>query len=256
MNDQPHTYKQDQIDAYLRGEGDPATRLEMDRARTESQALEEELAFGEALVHTIKASGRQTLKSEIKAWDAAMAAAEDTNSRPKGGIRPLWMGIAGLAIAAALAIFFLTRSPAPIPPEQLLAQHIQAYPNLVVVVARAQTKSKGTLDSAFTAYEQGRYAQAFSLMENLQDSLPASTLAFYRANVLMMEGNFAAARDQFEQLAGQADAPFQREAQWYQALMHIKTGDSLTGKRLMNQIAETPNHPFAPDAAVWQNSLP
>ena len=229
----------------------------MDKARVQHPELESELQFGEDLQVALKEQGRAQLREELAAWDAAMPPLKASPSPTlTSKIRPLWWTVGAVAIAAALAFIFLIRGPQPIPQEQLLAQHVQPYPNLVVVVARAQTQSKTQVDQAFTAYEQGRFSEALSLMEGLQDSLPASTLSFYQANALMMSGAYEAAYTRFETVARIDTAPFQREALWYQALLDIQQGRIEEGKAAMGQIADTEKHPFRMDAQVWVDNLP
>ncbi|MEO1450156.1 MAG: hypothetical protein AAFV07_11550 [Bacteroidota bacterium] len=256
MNEQPAKFDQDQIDAYLTGRLDADLREQIEAARREDPGLDTELRFGEDMGWALKGIGREQLREEMAAWDAAMSPVQVEQPKRSLQIRPLWLGLGGLAVAAALALLFLLRGPKPVSPEQLLAQHVQPYPNLVVVVARSQAKDQYRLDSAFTAYEQGRYGQALELMQGLQDSLPASTLSFYEANALMMEGAYQKAYGLFQTVARIDTAPFQREARWYQGVLDIQAGRLGEGKTVMEEIANTEKHPFRKDAMEWLRSLP
>lgn len=256
MNEKPAQFTQDQIDAYVLGTLDPATRQQIEAKREQDAALSAALALGQDMLQVAKVSGREALKAEMAAWDAAMPVLE--LQRPPENpsvIKPLWLVWGGIAVAAILSLFFLVRRPAPVDSAQLLAQHIQPYPNLIVVVARAQTQSTTSLDSVFIAYEQGRYAAALDLMERLDTTLPGYTLDFYRANALLMENKVDQAYSLFTQVAQIDTAPFHREAYWYQALLDIKQGRTAAGRTAMKEIAQTEKHPYRNDAALWVEAL-
>jgi len=245
------TLRQELIERYLNGELNEAersefeTRLEIDpvlahdlrfaQSFSELEEREEELLFREnlsAIIHDIK-----------KEDESAHTKDEHLNLNPErkaillfSKYRIAALFVILLSIVALL--FYLVRS-SDTKEDRLFAQYFQPYS--VDFISRSENDSLAVLNHAFIAYENSDYITAIQLFEKNLSDFPAYEIAsFFLAMSLIAESEYSKAEAYLIKLAENPSGSFNEQAEWYLALIALKTGkDRQTLIHIFRKIAES-----------------
>lgn len=228
------------IDKYL-NEALSAEEEKSFQAYMHEAEFAEEVEFRKMLGSANREGGRTKLKELFKEVDKELDAVPNTTSVSGSGrkmnLYP-WIGVA--AVILALLAFWLWPSAAT--DAELFAAHYTPFPNLVAPI------DKGTdiidLDiQALHSYERGNYKDAVRLFEELgeSDQLDINEQLYYGLSLLMEERNVDAIT-QLQAVVADKTARYHQAAQWYLSLAYIKAQNRASGKRVLDEILEKPDH--------------
>jgi tetratricopeptide (TPR) repeat protein len=248
------------IDKYLRNELSAQEGHEWDKIWKKPQVLKE-LAFRRDLMAAAVPEGRVSLKKELQALEAGLIRPEEEKPEVSPTvIRPLWTRPRAWAAAAILlvlsaALYSFLQKDSSTSAQALYAEAWQPYPNELTLRLRSENSpSLRPIDAAMLAYEQGNYTEAIGLLNKIAE--PADSIAFYRANALLAQGNLEDAKVAFDDMAARGAHPYQQASAWYQALIEVRTGAWQSAERRLETIATNDAHPFATKAQALLEKLP
>lgn len=256
---------QDIIDHYLLGRLTPAEQEVLNAALANDPSLAAELALETEAVKAIDAFGDQQLKASLQQVEAQLVATAAAG-RPLAAA-PVDQPIAKtakvipfyrknvLAVAAAILLllaagwFILRSGGSEFNAPAAYAANFEPYRNIAVQLTRgAETPTPEEL--AYTAYENGKWAAA----EQLIDELPASEVnSFYLAQTYLKQGKFSEAVALLEILRKNDGFALHYATEWYLAMAYLGQGETTKALPLLKQISTTQGHPFAQQAEKLSN---
>ena len=149
---------------------------------------------------------------------------------------PFWKPI---AIAASITLlitvyYFANLAPAP---QELFASRYQPYPNVFEPTMRGTSKMQDKRAHAFGAYDQGDYATAAQLFNELlaTDKEPGMLLLLGNSNLSL--GKIEDAQNNFLELIANFDE-LDAQAKWYLALSYLKQGQSEKANLILQELSD------------------
>lgn len=199
--------------------------------------------FQEQFIEALHFQEREKLKSFLKTLEA---------EQPKHTVKLFtptltkWLAVAA-AIIAFVAIWQVTFIPQN---QKLYAAHFRPFPNVVAPIIRNATSTPDLeIQNAFSAYEQGDYANASVLFNQLAMQSGETYAHFYEAISKMGMGQ---TKDALNLLLDKSwpSQPFDMKnaADWYIALCLIAEGNQAEALIKLGQIAKNPASPFTNQA--------
>ncbi len=122
-------------------------------------------------------------------------------------------------------------------PEQLYASYFEPYPNVFESATRGNSNA-GTREDAFRAYDEGDYATAATLFNELLRSNEDPAMLLLLGNANLMLGNNDDAIANFKTLLVRSD-DLEIQADWYLALAYLKTGETAKARPILSRLSET-----------------
>ncbi|MEL6140190.1 MAG: tetratricopeptide repeat protein [Bacteroidota bacterium] len=223
--------KQDLIDAHLLGNSTPEQVKELEAALAADASLQAEIdATAEALAAIdlfgdLEAKTRlQKLEQRLKKDPLRIVEQNGSQQRKVRGLTHRSWLAAAAAIALVITVgWFIFRSSDGQPNNaELFAANFVPYDNIAVPLTRG-TDDPTPEELAYTAYENGNWRQAISLLEDLPES-PANN--FYLAQTALATGDYQQAKTLLESLVEpERFFPLRAQAHWYLALTELALGN-------------------------------
>ncbi|MEZ4685184.1 MAG: hypothetical protein R3B47_03710 [Bacteroidia bacterium] len=241
------------IDKFLRKELTAREAHDWEKIKKRPEVIKE-LAFRRDLMLAAIPEGRISLKKELRALEAGLIIPEEdtaTNAGRSSKLRPLWSrpqrwaAVAGLGLLLAIG-WYVSRPDDVSAGQKLYAKAWKAYPNELTLRVRGAKRPRGLIDDAMLAYDNGEYHEAVGMLIRIAE--PADTIAFYRANAYLAEGEIGVAKGTFEIIFQTPGHPYRQVAEWYLALIDIRENAWESAKTRLNAIGNSPAHPFASQA--------
>lgn len=233
------------IDNHFRGLLTAQEQEEWERLQSEP-AFQKELLFRQQFHKAVNTVGRNELKKRLQALESNQTTAP---MRPQI-IRQwwFWSGVAALILVGWWGLRYLTTQPTF--SEQLVAEVLEPYPNIVAPVHRGQPIDT-SYTQAFQYYENGAYQEAIRLFKALPISPERD---FYLAQSYLMRREIAEAMPLLKALR-QQDSRFQQPTQWYESLSYLALNNTDEAIVALKKIEATNAHPYQTKASILLRKL-
>ena len=145
-----------------------------------------------------------------------------------------------LAIAASLSLFMLAYflyTAKPETPEELFQAYFKPYPNVVDPIVRGENAINKRTE-AFEAYENGDYAKASRLFNDLLKEKKEAGILLLLGNANLMLGKNAEAKENFITLSKDFDE-LDLQAKWFLSLCYLRSGDVENARKMLKELGET-----------------
>lgn len=203
------------LNGYFEGSLSPNQLEEVERLRASDAEFATEFEFRKELQLALKKEERSQLKNMFN------TIAEE-ESKPESilfQLRP-WLAAASIALLVGLASWFFIFNTTDFNTDELYASNFAPYDNVVHPIERGN-QLEDLKTNAFTAYEQGAYAEALELFKELNTKHNDSYIDFYSAMVLMQLNQHQEAIPLLEKYI-ERDGELKDRATWYLALGYLK----------------------------------
>ena len=223
------------IERYLDRSLTPDEKEWMEKRMVEEPHLKSRLKEHQQLVAGIRYTHLQNKLEQLRALENTLSAAE------KKSVKNIFFNNywKPLAIAAAMALFITSYLLIIQPPttDELYAQYFNVYPNVFEPTVRGNDNIQDNRTIAFRAYDQGDYAKAASLFNQLiqQKEEAGMLLLLGNANLILgkteeAQNNFLTLIKDFDELDGQAKL--------YLGLSYLKQGKKEKAKLILQELEE------------------
>ncbi|UZR97806.1 tetratricopeptide repeat protein [Chondrinema litorale] len=224
------------IQDYLNG------TLTIEKKALIEKELEEDAEFAaevkefETLETGLHSIGVDAFKEDMLQWEKEY----QQKQKPTGKIIKFWPGY--LAVAATILLLlvaglFLYNTESD--NNALYASHFVAYEDMII--SRGEASPESLLITGMEAYNNEEFATA---SEKLNGYLVKNTenkgVALYLGIAQMQIGKYTEAASSFNM--AQQDLKFKQQAQWYEALLYIKSEQLDKAKSLLQQISKDTQH--------------
>ena len=204
----------DNLDAYLRKELSSEEQQKLEKEIAENEELAQELKRQEMVLEHIELIEDRRMAEQVK----AIHLQEMKRRRQGGRIRSIRQWAAAAAVVLLLSIAGWWLWPTSNSPEQLFAQHYEAYD------LTFGNRSEGDpLVLAGSSYLANDYEAAAVAFESILQDDPTQSKARFALGICHMElKQWGNAVQSFEQLVKGQDALYADNARWYWALALLK----------------------------------
>lgn len=250
----PSPVDENQIDRYFAGSLDMAARWDVEARRQVDTVFREAMELREDWAEVITVAGRQDLMETLLREEAKYAVKQSPapasapkvrlSPRRKGGIQLGNLELPDLQTLVAVALFgvfgwlaWTTFGPGSV--QRKSVSHFEPLANLFDKVA-PRNESEEDLKRILYYYDIGDYQTAYDELLPVAQAYPAAPL-YLGVSALALEQP-TRALDWFEQIpAGSYYKPF---AEWYEALAYLAEGRKNAAVIALEDITETPGHPY------------
>lgn len=146
-----------------------------------------------------------------------------------------WYYVAAASVAALLIVALFFR-PQP-STQKLFAENFQPYPNVFEPTVRG-TNEPTKRSAAFQAYEQGDYAKAVILFNQLLQEKKEPGILLLNGNANLMLGNVEEAKKNFITLNADFDE-LDIQSKWFLSLCYLKSGDMEHARPILEELGNT-----------------
>jgi hypothetical protein len=188
----------------------------------------------EDLIPGIRYSILNKKLDELRALEKALPTVEPESATVR--MLHYWKPLtaAAVIIMAVAFIFLLTRSETP---EQLYARNFEPYPNVFEPTQRGVDPTTDKRATAFSMYEQKKYAEAAKLFSVLLSEKEEPELLLLLGNSNMALGHDDEAKNNFLTLIRDFDV-LDEQAKWYLSLCYLKSGESEKAKVIWGELGD------------------
>jgi tetratricopeptide (TPR) repeat protein len=228
------TEKQTLLDAYFLGRMSEADRALFEEYLQQDAAFREAFEFQtdlkKALQHQDVTAFRKQLNAiEAKRW----------TNRPFKPMILVWISAAILLLISTILIYNSGTNNAS--EQDLYAQYFRPQANIHYPITR-NTSDLSLQYHVFIAYESNNWTTAKSLLDSALSIEQRPELAFYLANIYLVEKNYEAAIPLLEQFLESEDS-FSDRALWYLALAYIGLEHKDHAIHYLNEVIRTQSYP-------------
>ncbi len=243
-----------------------------EKEAVEKRLLEEEdlkilLGQVKTLINGIKLSGRNVLKDKLEAIEEQLPAVEIEASTSIGNEEKMkdakivfykqtkfWMSIAA-TIILVVAVKFLFIDQQSMSPNELYAQHFDAYMNLENAITRGEssTEQLSIEEEAMKAYDQENYKMAISMFSKITANEMDSGNFLYLGNSFLSIGETDKAIESLKKgllIPGN----YENQLNWYLGLAYLQSNDVENAKLIFEKISSS-NYSRKNDAAAIVKEL-
>ncbi len=215
------------IEKYLQGSLSAKERSEFDILFGSDEEFAREVAFQENLREVVNAE-KDPLRKMVGELES-----EFQENRPTSGTWKKLLVAASIFAVLGLAIFYnLNR---PVSSSDLYENYFENYPNVVNPLERGNTAN--AKDTAFEAYETGRYQEAYDRFRDLLETEDQTYYQFYMANALLELGRAEEAILLLKEYSASEDKLTDR-AGWYLAMAYLQLDDKKQAITELEKIVE------------------
>ena len=205
-------------------------------------AMQDELKLREVMIKQVKTIGDLRMKDKILDIQKKVEGKKAKTIR-MGMIRNV---ISAAAVISLLIIGFQWLNSPP-SSQSLFAQNYEAYDELRFG-SRSDGADKKVIDAG-ALYQQGKYAEALPLFENLvADGKGDDRITLAIAICQLENKDFEKAIVTLKQASTQSGFLYLDQAQWYLALAHLQLNEMEESKTLLQNITKNPNTFFFKEA--------
>ncbi len=240
----------DEIEAYLAGQQSTTEKAAFEKRMTTDAKLRSAVdlhrqaaaSLGDPALLELAQKLKQVdenweMPSETAATLSSDSAAPNTPPSRVRLLRPLLAVAASIALLIAFFQWFPRNSPSS--PEQLFAQHFDAYPMVLNQRSALDTLAQAQLSNrAIQAYLQEDYQKAAATFQELQTLEEQPLYRFYEAVALLGLGKAEQSITLLEKVLLQGDDLLVQQARWYLALAWLKQGQGEKAREILAGIKE------------------
>lgn len=155
------------------------------------------------------------------------------NSNSQFDLKKIWPLILGILLLSFLAFYFLKPKPIKETTKHLYAAYFSTYPN---VITTRNNESSNALEIPLAQYDNGNFIDANTLFEKLRSENFSDTLYFYYGVSLMQTDQEQKAINLFKEITKDKNSAFNAQANWYQALAHVKANEIDAAKDVLERL--------------------
>ncbi len=240
----------DEIEAYLSGQQSTTEKAAFEKRMTTDAKLRSAVDLHRQAAASLGDPAllelAQKLKQVDENWKMPTEAAATSNSDAVAPttllsrLRVVRLPIA-VAVSIALLIAFFQWFPRTTSsnPEQLFAQHFDAYPMVLNQRSALDTLAQAQLSNrAIQAYLQEDYQKAATAFQELQTLEEQPLYRFYEAVALLGDGEAGQSIPLLEKVLLQGDDLLVQQARWYLAMAWLKEGQGEKAREVLAGIKE------------------
>ncbi|MEN8799746.1 MAG: tetratricopeptide repeat protein, partial [Flavobacteriaceae bacterium] len=202
------------IEKYLQGSLSDEERSEFDTLRATDEEFAREVAFQENLREVVHAD-QDPLRKMVGELES-----EFQENSPTSGMWKKLLVAASIFAVLGLAVYFNMNKP--VSSSDLYESYFESYPNVVNPLVRGNTTDPK--NTAFEAYENGRYQEAYDMFSDLLETEDQLYYQFYMANALLELGQAKEAIVLLNEFSSSQDKLADR-ASWYLAMAYLQLDD-------------------------------
>jgi len=171
---------------------------------------------------------------ELRALEKALPVVEQESATVR--ILHYWkpMAAAAAVLLTVTFIFLFNRSESP---EELFARNFEPYPNVFEPTQRGNDSNADKRASAFAMYEQGKYAEAATLFNQLLSEKKEPEILLLLGNANMVLNHDEEAKNNFLTLVRDFDG-LDEQAKWFLSLVYLKSGEREKAKLIWEELGD------------------
>ncbi len=206
--------KSEQIEKYLNGELSPEESSAFERELEADKALFGEYQLRKEINESIMDEQALQIQDSLK-----KIMTKETKSAPAyQTLYKVAAAIVGFVIVSAAVMYFVTADNTN--RSTLFAQYYQPS-DAVMIVRSGDTETDNNLIQGMQAYDDGDFDRAVKLLNSVNENITAT---FYAALSYVELEEFDQAERKFKNIIADGDNLFIDQAEWYSALLKLKTG--------------------------------
>lgn len=205
------------IEAYFAGTLSPDQKQQLEWLIAHDADFAETFNFEKEARDTIVYNERSKLKERFRILEQ--------QTKPVRNLTP-WYYVAASILILCVAGWLLFKTQAPVGPEELYAQYMEPYPNVITPQVRGGLTVDKITAEAFDRYDDKAYKEAAALLEEIHKANPDEQIAFYLAICHLMLNNHTEAISLLE--TGEwhnTSMPSTTVVNWYLGLAFLKKND-------------------------------
>ncbi|MEZ5007102.1 MAG: hypothetical protein R2753_03000 [Chitinophagales bacterium] len=238
----------EKIESYLSGDINK-DQLQQYAIDHNIQDLDQEIEWVENAQLAIEANGLKLQLSEVL----------KSNKKETAKIKPITKTFSlgkftSLSIAAAVVLLFgILFLFKPTNTEKLYSKYEFLDPGIPVLMSET---NRFEMYEALSYYSEQNYQETIKRLSELKSkSTYNDTLEFYLGVSNLYEKNIAESLPLIEKVSDDENSIFKERAEWLLVLAHVKNGDKLIAKSLLEPIESNPEHPFYKQALALSTDL-
>jgi hypothetical protein len=185
-----------------------------------------EFNFQKNLKTALVLNERQTTKKLLQSFE-----------KPKSNTNYKWLAAACVLVFMGIGTWFVLQNNND---NNLYQEYYQTYPNVIMPTVRGDV-DKDEKTTAFIAYDQKNYQQAYTNFTALYDKNGEDYAVFYAALSLIELNKHKEAIICFDKKNWQKNNTFTPYVNWYKALCYIKLEENKQAKLLLESLAKQAN---------------
>jgi len=209
------------IDRYLKGDMSPEEQRDFESQLEQDADLKNLFEFTRDADRAIEVEELKKLKSGLQKMDKGAKTRKSY----------LWVKVAASVLFMVVLGYLVLQNK--LDKNALYEAYYEPYPNIAEPISRSQ----GSAENAYQLYESGNYEDALKLLEARTEK--SDTTIFYIGQSHMAQGDLEAADAKFIMIS--KESPFFQPAQWYTALIALKTQDRKVYVSKLSSIAKSGN---------------
>jgi tetratricopeptide (TPR) repeat protein len=242
-----HTQDLHTIDEYVLGRLDREALKAFEAQLVHDTTLAGQVEERRLLAKHVEAYGELRLKQRIR-----VAMGEEVRPTPAYTLKTWhWVLVALLLGLLSLVIWRLTMTEKP---EQLYATYYEPY---ALSFGRRGDELDKQLVAAGQLYNDGQHEKALPIFETVlseqQEKQDGLILAIGICYLELRKPEKA--NESFSKILNNMSSPYKNQAEWYQALSSLQSGDVVTCKERLREIVKTPNPTYAKKASELLSKL-
>jgi len=157
---------------------------------------------------------------------------------PASAARRLWYYAAAAAVALIATIGIMLYGPSESADELFVTYYDKPYPNIFEPTVRGARDHETQRSEAFLAYDNGDYARAAELFNELLKVKKEPGVLMLLGNANLMLGRTEEAKQNFITLLNDFDE-LDLPAKWFLSLCYLKSGDVENARKVLKELGET-----------------
>ena len=223
------------IQKFLDGKLDSEGLREFEKEMEKNPELDKEVKGLQEIELGLRSAGVDKFKTEVKAWETEYQDSQSGNETKVRSLSVYFSIAASVAVLLVAGIYFM--SSRTVDYQTLYADNFTPYEDMVLV----RGEGDEALSSGMTAYNAQQYELAIQKLTSYVDQFPGHYgVALYIGISQMELNNYSDALTNFE--LAQKDPMFKQQAQWYQALLFIKSEQLDKAKAALQGIIDLEGH--------------
>ena len=238
------------IQDYLNGTLTTDTKLLFEKQLDEDAEFAAEVKELEDLETGLHSIGLDMLKEEVNNWEQEFK----EKSKPKTKLIQLWPKYTAVAASVILLIvaglFVYNGTPDN---NELYAEYFDPYEDMILTRGDI-SNSESLLIAGMEAYNNEEFTTASEkLNDYLLNNNENKGVALYLGIAQMQIGKYSEAAISFG--LAQQDVKFKQQAQWYEALLYVKSNQTEKARSLLEIIGKNTDHYQSENAQSILNEL-
>jgi len=234
----------EKFDQYLENKLNTDEKEKLKEKLKNDTKLLQEFEEHQKFVDGIKLHGRKQLLNEIEKWDNELDSSDviDKPERRIGSFRLYYAAAAIIFLVVSAVIIYTNLQTGH---ENLVAKHYQPY-EYIPSTQRGETEARNQKEQIFNLYDQGKYAEVLSMVEEIDESNRTDLLMYLQANAYQALEQHQSAMPIYDQVIAM-NTTYAQGASWYLALCHLSEGQSEKAIILLEELQKS-NSPYASKA--------